>query len=197
MGKIFCIMGKSSTGKDTILKSLLAEPTLGLRIIIPYTTRPIRAGENDGESYHFCSPKRRDELMAAGKVVEMRTYHTVHGRWDYFTVDDGSVDLDSSDYVVIGTIEAYEKLRDYYSKDCVVPIYLEIEDGLRLSRALERERSEDNPKFEEMCRRFLADSKDFSEERQREAGIDHKFFNEDLERCTKEIIEFVRTSKGQ
>ena len=195
MGKIFCIMGKSSTGKDTILKSLLAEPSLGLSLIIPYTTRPIRAGENDGESYHFCSEEKRDELLASGKVIEMRTYHTVHGRWDYFTVDDGSIDLDTHDYVVIGTIEAYEKLRDHYSNGSVVPIYIEIEDGLRLARALERERSQDDPKYEEMCRRFLADAKDFSEERQMQAGITRRFLNDDLERCTREIIEFVRATE--
>ena len=44
MGKIICLMGKSSTGKDTIFKRLLEDDTLELKTIVPYTTRPIRVG---------------------------------------------------------------------------------------------------------------------------------------------------------
>ena len=39
----------------------------------------------------------------------------------------------------------------------MVPLYVEVDDGLRLSRALERERKQTEPKYAEMCRRFLAD----------------------------------------
>ena len=53
MGKIFYIMGKSATGKDTIYEELLEHRGLGLRPLIMYTTRPIRANETDGVQYHF------------------------------------------------------------------------------------------------------------------------------------------------
>ena len=53
MGRIFCLMGKSSTGKDTIYKELLEEKKLDLHKIVPYTTRPIREGEKNGEEYFF------------------------------------------------------------------------------------------------------------------------------------------------
>ena len=44
MGKIYYVMGKSSSGKDTIYKKLMeAHPRF--RTIVPYTTRPIREGE--------------------------------------------------------------------------------------------------------------------------------------------------------
>ena len=49
MGKIFFISGKSSTGKDTIYKRLLEDKSLGFKKITMYTTRPMRAGESDGE----------------------------------------------------------------------------------------------------------------------------------------------------
>ena len=52
---------------------------------------------------------------------------------------------------------------------------------MRLQRALERERRQENPKYEELCRRFLADEKDFSEEKLKEAGITKRFCNESLE----------------
>ena len=54
MGKMVYLMGKSSTGKDTVYKQLLKNPFLQLKKIVPYTTRPIRAGETEGEEYFFC-----------------------------------------------------------------------------------------------------------------------------------------------
>ena len=53
MGKIFCIMGKSATGKDTIYKKILQNSELKLRRIVSYTTRPIREGEEEGVEYYF------------------------------------------------------------------------------------------------------------------------------------------------
>ncbi len=46
MGKIFCVMGKSASGKDTIYNKILQDDSLMLSRIIPYTTRPIRDGEH-------------------------------------------------------------------------------------------------------------------------------------------------------
>ena len=53
MGKIYCIMGKSSTGKDTLFKKILGDESLSLKTIVPYTTRPVRAGEKNGVEYFF------------------------------------------------------------------------------------------------------------------------------------------------
>ena len=112
--------------------------------------------------------------------------------WDYFTVDDGNIDLSRYDYLVIGTIESFVKLRDYFSQDAVLPIYIEVEDGVRLQRALDRERCQKYPKYEEMCRRFLADAADFSKEKLQEAGIHRIFYNEDLECTEEDIVCFMR-----
>lgn len=191
MGKIYCIMGKSSTGKDTIYKKLIEDEMLSLKKIIPYTTRPIRAGEQNGVEYFFCTEEQVDELLKQGKVIELRAYHTVHGIWKYFTVDDGQVDLKHQNYLMIGTLEAYLKIRDYYGEANVVPVYIEVEDGERLYRALARERQQDSPKYEELCRRFLADAKDFSEEKLTDAGIKQRFINQSLEETTDRIREMI------
>ena len=191
MGKIYCIMGKSSTGKDTIYKKLIEDETISLKEIIPYTTRPIRAGEQNGVEYFFCTEEQVDELLKQGKVIELRAYHTVHGIWKYFTVDDGQVDLKHQNYLMIGTLEAYLKIRDYYGEANVVPVYIEVEDGERLFRALTRERQQDSPKYEELCRRFLADAKDFSEEKLADAGIKQRFINQSLDETTDRIREMI------
>jgi len=191
MGKIFCVMGKSATGKDTIYQKLLHENALQLRRIIPYTTRPIREGEIEGREYYFCTEAEVEKLEAEGKIVELRAYDTVYGIWKYFTVDDGNIQLDKENYLLIGTLEAYVKIRDYFGKENTVPIYIEVEDGDRLLRAISREKEQDIPKYEEMCRRFLADAKDFSEEKLREAGIEKRFVNISLKKTLDEVEEYI------
>lgn len=191
MGKIYCIVGKSSTGKDTIFKMLLQEKELHLRTIVPYTTRPIRAGEQDGVEYYFCDDQRVEELEQAGKIIELRAYNTVYGVWKYFTVDDGQICLEQQDYLVIGTLEAFVKMREYYGSEKVIPIYIEVEDGLRLQRALDRERMQDVPKYTELCRRFLADDADFSEEKLKDAGIVERFQNIELNTTEAKIALFI------
>ena len=158
MSKIFYMMGKSSTGKDTLYKRILSDGRLQLKTVTMYTTRPVRAGETDGVEYFFCDESKVAELSADGKIIERRDYHTVLGVWTFFAADDGQIDLKAQDYLIIGTLESYQKTREYYGKDAVIPIYIEVEDGERLARALARERQQDVPKYEEMCRRFLADA---------------------------------------
>lgn len=191
MGKIYCIVGKSSTGKDTIFKMLLQEKELALKTIVPYTTRPIRAGEQDGVEYYFCDDQKVGELERAGKIIELRAYNTIYGVWKYFTVDDGQICLEKQDYLVIGTLEAFVKMREYYGSEKVIPIYIEVEDGLRLQRALDRERMQDEPKYTELCRRFLADDADFSEEKLKDAGIVERFQNIELNTTEAKIASFI------
>lgn len=188
MGSIYCIMGKSSSGKDTIFKLLLERNDINLKTIVSYTTRPIRSNEKPGEEYNFVDTDEKKRLIDSGKVIELREYNTVHGPWAYFTVDDGTIDLENHDYLIIGTVESFVKIRDYYGAGKVKPIYIEVDDGVRLSRALERERAQENPKYEEMCRRFLADQLDFSQENLDKAGITNIFNNDEDSRITCDKI---------
>lgn len=84
------------------------------------------------------------------------------------------------------------KMREYYGEEALCPIYIEVEDGERLARALNRERSQKTPRYEEMCRRFLADQEDFSEEKIAAAGIKKRFQNIDLEKCVEEIAQYIK-----
>ena len=191
MGKIFCLMGKSASGKDTIYRQLLINEKLKLKKIVPYTTRPIRENERDGVQYHFVDEEALKRYESEGIVIEKRSYNTVHGGWHYFTLDDKQLELDKYDYLMIGTVQSYVDTRDYYGPEKVVPIYIELDDGVRLQRALNREISQSKPKYEEMCRRYLADAADFSDEKLKEAGITRSFSNDDLNLCIADITEFI------
>ena len=190
MGKIYCVMGKSSSGKDTVYKKL-KEQYKEFRLIVPYTTRPIRQGEKDGVEYYFVDPEQFRAMKEDGKVIESRSYNTKCGIWTYFTADDGQIDLSAADYLLIGTLVSYQALREYFGEEAIVPVYLEVEDGLRLARALERERRQEKPKYAEMCRRFLADEEDFSEENLIKSGITERFGNEDFTECLNKIQRYI------
>ncbi len=192
MGKIFCLMGKSACGKDTIYKQILSDKSLPLRTLIPYTTRPIRDGEQNGVEYYFLTEEQQQELAQQGKIIELRAYQTVHGIWKYFTVNDHQLDLAHNHYLIIGTLESYLRLQEYFSADSLIPLYIELEPGERLQRALNRERLQTEPKYAELCRRFLADEADFSAENLKHADISRFFINNDLSQCVKEIISYIR-----
>jgi guanylate kinase len=195
MGKIFYIMGKSASGKDKIYSRLAENEQLDLKKLILYTTRPIRDGEENGKQYYFVDDKKFKEIKEKGALIEAREYQTVYGIWTYFTADDGQIDLQNSDYIGIGTLESYLKLKKYYGEQGVCPVYIEVEDGERLARALKRENKQETPKYEEMCRRFLADQSDFSEENIQHSGIKKRFENDDLDVCVKEIEDYIKSMR--
>lgn len=192
MSKIFVIMGKSASGKDTIFKNLERDNTLDLKTVVIYTTRTMREGEANGVEYFFTNKQKLEELKINHKIIEHRSYNTVHGTWDYFTVNDGQINLNKKNYIVIGTIESFIQMKSYYGEDVVIPIYLEVDDGIRLERALQRERRQKEPKYAEMCRRFLADEKDFSKENMVRAGINKKYSTIDVNSCKANIIKDIR-----
>lgn len=202
MGKLYYLIGKSSTGKDTIFSELVKKRSLGLKKIIQYTTRPKRDGENEGVEYRFIDEETYEALEKAGKVIEVRSYNTVYGIWRYMMVDDGEVALRNGNYLAVGTIESYRKVAEYFGGEDVVPIQITVEIGERLYRAVMRERNSATPKYTELCRRFLADEADFSDEKLREAGLlledgslVNAFENNELGSCVDAIAHFIKETE--
>lgn len=188
MGRIYYLLGKSATGKDTLYKEILKRRPK-LRTVTMYTTSPIREGETDGVEYFFTDREELERQLASGKVIESRTYQTIAGPWTYYTVDDGQFDVaDDESCLMIGTLESYEKMCAYFEAGKMVPIYIEVPDGIRLLRAVKREENQKKPNYREVCRRYLADEKDFSEENLERLGITKRYQNTDMEMCVEEIL---------
>ena len=188
MGRIYYLLGKSATGKDTLYKEILKRRPK-LRTVTMYTTRPIREGETDGVEYFFTGREELERQLASGKVIESRTYQTIAGPWTYYTVDDGQFNVaDDESCLMIGTLESYEKMCAYFEVGKMVPVYIEVPDGIRLLRAVKREENQKKPNYREVCRRYLADEKDFSEENLERLGITKRYQNTDMEMCLEEIL---------
>lgn len=189
MNHLFYLMGKSASGKDTLYKRIISE--LGLIPTVLYTTRPIRDNEHEGVEYHFVDEAAFQNMNEQGAVIEYRVYETVFGKWIYFTAAE-SISLEKGNCIGIGTLESYVKISEYYEKGTVIPLYIEVDDDTRFLRAVEREKSQSRPKYLELCRRFVADSIDFSDEKLENAGITFRFDNSDTpEKCFSEIKKYI------
>ena len=177
MGRLYIFMGKSAAGKDTLFQKILEED-LALKQVVPYTTRPVRQGEKEGVAYHFVSEDTMNDMRQQGRIIECRCYETVQGPWYYFTADEG-----------------YEKIRDYYGKDKVVPVYIAVDDFLRMERSLAREKEQLSPCVAEVCRRFLADEEDFSGEKLRALEITDWIDNTDLSVALEQIRSLLKKGR--
>ena len=194
MNKIFYIMGKSASGKDTMYKALLDKLTpIDIKGVIQYTTRPIRNGEMTGVDYHFVTEEAMMKLKEDGKVIEMRSYDTEEGIWRYATVYDHQFEDHDGYSLMVGTLESFVKMKEYFGKEKMVPIYVEVKDKERLLRAIKRESKNWYPDYSEVCRRFLSDEKDFSKDNLNAVGINdtNTFSNFDEVLCSCEIAQYI------
>ena len=192
---IYYLMGKSASGKDSIFHILLEKT--GWKQLIPYTTRPMREGEVEGQEYHFISEEEFQDYIASGKMAEYRVYDTVFGKWYYGTVlaeenatkkDVGTASRTGENRLAIGTLESYLQLKTKLGRESIFPINIEVPTELRLKRALLREEGRGKLTEEEIQRRFKADDEDFSEEKLKEAEIGKRYQNITLLDCVEEIL---------
>lgn len=190
MGKIFVIAGKSSSGKDTI-KEILLERNRDLKNIIPYTTRKIRNNETEGKEYHFVTIDVMEEMKKEEKILECRKYNSAFGPLYYFTALDSQINISSNtNYILLSTIEGFKKIKNYYGEKNVILIYIEVDDFARLERAIKREKEQKEPCLKEMCRRFVEDEEDFSENILSTIGYFYRIEN-DILKNTVHAIEMI------
>lgn len=188
MGKLYCLIGKSGSGKDTVLSEILKKNIPDLKLLVTYTTRPRRSGETDGVEYHFVDEKEMERLEAEGNIIEKRHYNTNQGIWYYFT---GHTELDTN-YIMIGTPDVVDKLYEHYSRECIKVIYLRLDEKERLLRCINRESKQKTPDYTEVCRRFVADSEDFNDERMKKYDLEIIDSGGSVEENTEACIKLIR-----
>ena len=194
---LYYLMGKSASGKDSIFHKLLEKT--GWKKLIPYTTRPMREGEVEGQEYHFIKEQEFESGIHSGLMAEYRAYDTVFGKWYYGTVLPSDITAGPSckkaeNYLAIGTLASYLQLKKKLGRENIFPIYIEVPDKIRLARAFHREEGRGKMTEEEILRRFKADAEDFSEGRLKEAGIKRAYQNIDFSLCVNEIIADIRNA---
>ena len=149
MIKIIAFFGPSSSEKDTLAKILSKRSDVNE--IISCTTRPKRDYEKEGIDYYFISTAEFGEKVINGTMLEATSFRD----WFYGT----PLESLKEDKINIGVFnkQGIECLLSDNRLE-IIPVYIACEDKKRLMCSLERET---NPDCEEICRRFLADKKDF------------------------------------
>lgn len=150
--KVLALFGESGAGKDTIqhwLEWYLKDAVHG---IVSYTTRPRRSYEVEGRDYYFISEDKFFNQMENNKILEF----TCFNGWFYGT----SVNELKKDKINIGVFnpQGVRSLLAHLDIIEVLPVWIKANDKQRLLRSLKREIC---PDCAEICRRFLADQKDF------------------------------------
>ena len=187
MRKIFAIMGKASTGKDTLTKML--SETLELPIALSFTTRPMRVGEKQGVEYNFISDDDFWDLHGCDLLAEYTSYEVASGEtWHYGLTKE---ELEKAEYVlVIVNPDGFKQLTEIYG-DKVCSILIDAPADVRIKRYLDRDIVTEE-KAEECCRRFLADNKDF-----KNISTNHCITNVgDLKSVYKKLESMVRIEIG-
>jgi guanylate kinase len=155
--KIVILVGKSGSGKSTIMQKLVED---GYCPLITNTTRPPRDNELDGVDYNFLTKEQFNNLIENGQMVEYRKYNTVFGTW-YYGSSAENVDLNKHDYVIVLTLDGAEAWVNYFGAENCIVFYIDCPKSIREERAEER----GSFNREEWNRRIVTDKQDFTIEK--------------------------------
>lgn len=143
---ILAICGKSASGKDTLAKQLCSSLGENTHMIVSDTTRPPRAGEQDGINYNFISTN--DFLTK--QYLEWTRFKG----WYYGTPISS---LSENINIGVFNFQGVKQLSDFKKYYTIIPILLKANVIKRLYRSIKREH-----KFQlEYIRRIFADMIDY------------------------------------
>ena len=176
--KLFVISGASGVGKSTVLAKVMSERP-DLRFSVSATTRKIRDGEVDGESYYFVSKDKFLDMIKKHEFLEYDAHMD-----NYYGTPKAQLEEKLQTGSVILDIEPNGAFNVRKEKDDAVLIFIA------------------PPSLEELERR-LRGRGDTSEEqiRVRQARVawemeqskqyDYVVVNDIVERCAAEILEII------
>ena len=154
--KLFVILGKSASGKSTILNDVLSK--LDIPVLLSNTTRPPRNGEIDGKEYNFVTMSTFDEDYKNENILEYDCFRidSLKETWVYYSKKSDLL-LDKISQIKIVSPTGLAQLMSHKElRDNIVSIFIDCPDKLRQKRYLSRCISPDN-----MNERFERDEKNF------------------------------------
>ena len=145
-GKLIVVSGPSGAGKTSVVRRLLKESELPIRLSVSATTRQPRPGEVDHVDYHFLSPEEFEQRRRAGEFLECCE---VFGKGCWYGTLRSEVDsgLAAGEWVLLeidvqGAIEVMEKYPD------AVTIFIRPESMEELERRLRGRKTETEEKIQ-------------------------------------------------
>ena len=156
---IVVLMGKSSSGKTTILNELVER--FGWHNCVSYTTRDMREGEVEGKDYFYLSSNEQfDTMYGSGELFE-KTEYLVNGKlWKYGIGKASFVDENVCSLIVnpIGL----QQLLDSPLKERLIVFEIGADAEILIQRYWDRSDKSDKAKVQ-LVDRLLRDIEDFEE----------------------------------
>lgn len=151
--KLIAVVGRSASGKDTLVRgTLMRHPNLNP--VVHYTTRPKRPGEIEGKDYYFLSLDEFKRMENNQDFFSIACFNN----W-YYAIGQGSFNPEKINIGIFSPIEL-KWLKDS-DKFELYPIETWADEISRYHRSLERLGTFDSVGLQEICRRNEADEKDF------------------------------------
>ena len=163
---IVALFGPSGAGKSFLVNEVCKiseksySPRERINKIIPVTTRPKREGETDGDPYYFTTVPEFTSKLLDHSLIEATEFNGWFYGTDKNYIKENAINIGAFNP---SAIECLLEDKNYV----VLPFYIKTNDKKRLMSALRRE---EDPNCKEICRRFLADEKDF-------LNIDFEYFS--------------------
>ena len=182
MGKLFCLIGRSCTGKDTIITKVLdsIEDRYNIKRLVYYTTREKRQGEEEGYTYYFTTDEEFLKYKEKGLVAESREYPAKFGNVTYYTLIEqlDNIEKDDINYIATTTLIQFNSYRHHLGKDNVIPIYINSSYKDILSRYIKRLNDEETNgkivkdiQYIEICRRIVSEEEEYNSSNLHKYGI--------------------------
>lgn len=125
--KLFCILGETASGKDTLTKRLCEDT--GMKAVVSYTTRPRRT--NEGDTHIFVDDSVYERMKSEDKIA---AFTEINGNKYWSTTDQ----LYENDIYIIDAL-GLQTLEDLGLEDLdICSIYINVPIEVRLDRALYR-----------------------------------------------------------
>ena len=189
---LYCILGDSGSGKDTVVSKVLARD-VRIHPVVQYTTRPRRPGEKNGREYFFVNLESEKDLKQYNPV-EIRKYTVAGGDiWYYFTAEDSLKNISKEDYIMPCSPSQFSSIYNKYKGD-VFPIILTVPDIDRLIRLVTRDKTQN---VKELCRRFSEDKDSMS---MYIKNINTKLYcieNDDLEVTLDRVMHLISNNRNR
>ena len=144
------IVGKTGSGKDFLIKGLREN---NLPNFPKLTTRPQRAGEEDGKDYKFTDNTKFEQMLSDGQMKTHQSFE-INGQTWYYGV---SLEDYQNGQLFVMTPHEISQLTKEDLVNCFV-VYLDIDEDIRKQRLLER-----NDQNDSIDRRLQADDQDFKD----------------------------------
>ncbi|XP_063987286.1 MAGUK p55 subfamily member 7 isoform X3 [Diachasmimorpha longicaudata] len=192
------LIGPPGVGRNELKRSLMALDPDKFKTPVPYTSRPPRPGEEDGQEYHFCTREKMNEDIDSGKFIEYGEYK---GNL-YGTKADTVISLVNAGFVVILNphYQALKMLRSPQLKPYIIYIKPPQFEALKVTRNEARARST----FDEANSRGFTDD-EFQEILHSAARIeflyshlfDEVIVNDDLPMALEQLVSAIHRVESE